>query len=102
MLQTFLIFITNVIPMNRFITNDQTNEIGGIGQFAAAGKIHWQPEARIEQEGFQKHAGYFFLQRFVVGIMCQNDLRFALERGIFLTPGVGSIHVFGLAKGREY
>ena len=35
-LQPFLILIANVIAMYRFIPNDQANQIGGVGQLAAA------------------------------------------------------------------
>ena len=100
-LQPFLVFIADVIPMYRFVTNNQTNQVGGVGQLAPAGKIHWQPEAGIEQERFQEYAGDFLFQRIVGGVMLQDNLRLALQRRIFLTPGIGRVYVFRLAKRRE-
>ncbi len=48
--QAFLIFIANVITVYCFIADNQADQIGGIGQLSATGKIHWQPEAGIEQK----------------------------------------------------
>jgi hypothetical protein len=32
----------------------------GVGQLSPAGEVHRQPEAGVEEKGFEKHAGDFF------------------------------------------
>ncbi|MNT11226.1 hypothetical protein D3C72_1460950 [compost metagenome] len=100
-LQPFLIFIADVIPVNRFVADDQANQIGGVGQLAATRPVHRQPEAGIEEERFQEHAGDFLLQRLIGLVILQHQLGFALERGTLFAPGIGRIHIFGLAQRRE-
>ncbi|CSS49558.1 Uncharacterised protein [Shigella sonnei] len=97
----FLIFIAYVVTVDCFITDNQTDQVCGIGQLSAAGKIHRQPETGIEQKRFKKHTGDFLFQRIITAIMLLNNLSFSLQRCVFFTPGVGGIDIFGLAQRRE-
>ncbi len=65
--------------MHRFIANDQADQIRSVGQLSPAGEVHRQPEAGVEEKGFEEHAGDFFLQRLVGLIVTQHQLRLALQ-----------------------
>ena len=101
-LQSFLVLVADVIAMHRFIANDQADQIRSVGQLSPAGEVHRQPEAGVEEKGFEEHAGDFFLQRLVGLIVTQHQLRLALQGITAFAPGEGGIHFLAVAQRGKY
>ena len=99
--QALLELVANVVAVHCLVTNNQTNQVSGVGQLRARRPVHRQVEARVEQEGLQQGGGNLLLQRVVTGVVGQNDLRLLLQVLILRSPAECLVNLLGGSEGRE-
>ena len=99
--QAALELVTNVVAVHCLVTNNQTNQVSGVGQLRVRRPVHGQIEARVEQEGLQQSGGNLLLQRVVTDVVGQNDLRLLLQVLILRSPAERLVNLLGGGEGRE-
>src|SRR5699024_3490630 len=85
-LQIILVLVTDVVAVNCFIANNQTNNISGVGDLAGRGPAQRQVEAGVEQEGFEHHGCDKHLLGLAGSVLGQDLARLVLHMFVFTRP----------------
>ena len=100
-LEALLKFVADVIPVHRFIPNDETDEIGRVGEFRPARKVHRQVEARVEEERLEQGGSDLTLQRVVALVVIHDDLCLLLKVDVLGRPAERLVDLLRRAERRE-
>ena len=70
--------------MNRFVTNDQLDDLSYVGQLVVSKIVERCEETRVEEEGFKEDAGYFLFKGSPIEVDLVDDSAFFWRKGLVL------------------
>ena len=96
-----LVLVADVVAVDGLVTDDEADEVGGVGQLGVAGPVHGGVEAGVEEEGLQHGGGDLALLGVVAAVVVQDDAGLALKVRVLLAPAEGLVDLRRRDEGGE-
>ena len=78
--------VADIGSVNRFVPNDQLDDLSYVGQFVVSKIVERCEETRVEEEGFKEDAGNFLFKRGPIEVDFVDDFCLLLKERIGVGP----------------
>ncbi|SIJ12153.1 Uncharacterised protein [Mycobacteroides abscessus subsp. abscessus] len=100
-LESPLVLVADVVPMDGLIADDEADEVGGVRQLRMRRPVHRQVEPGIEEERLEQRRGDLALERIITPVVAEDDVGLLLQVRVLPRPAERLVDLLRRGQGRE-